>query len=379
MSAKHDFISNVSPRKQSWTLVVRVVRAWFGQDHKNKKLPFSMELVLMDRKGDQIGASIRRTLIYKFKEQLQEGMVFTISSFDVDSNSGSYRPSRNEYKLNFTINTKVKLSKTVLVPTNVYSFTPAPDVFNESYDNNYLVDVIGVMIGVGVEREYERDGVKTKMNVMTWIQIGRYRFKCTLFGEYVEELNSFLSSDESQNVVVAIMLTKVKLFQGKSALQNAFSSTRITFNPEIGETKTDTTSTPDIDIPLVPSAAQQLPAIVDPDPPSSPPRYPSRHRKSTQFPDFVYSTYSASFASFLTSIYSLSMPSSYKEAILDPLWQQAMNEELSALHKTDTWELVHLPSEKCLVGYTKSKLSLMGRLSATKHALLLKDFLNNMV
>ncbi len=66
-------------------------------------------------------------------------MVFTISSFGVACNSGSYRPSRGEYKLNFTINTKVKLSKTVLVSTNVYSFTPSPDVFNESYDRNYLV------------------------------------------------------------------------------------------------------------------------------------------------------------------------------------------------------------------------------------------------
>lgn len=54
------------------------------------------------------------------------------------------------------------------------------------------------------------------------------------------------------------------------------------------------------------------------DPPT--PRYPSRERKSTQFPDFVYSTYSASFASFLTSIQSLYEPSSNKEAILDPLW-----------------------------------------------------------
>lgn len=142
--------------------------------------------------GDRIGASTRRTLIYKSKEQLQEGMVFTISSFDVASNSGSYRPSRNEYKLNFTINTKVKLSKTVLVPTNVYSFTPASDVFNESYDNNFLVDVIGVMTGVGVEREYESDGVKTKMNVIELDSNG-YRFKCTLFGEYVEELSSLIS------------------------------------------------------------------------------------------------------------------------------------------------------------------------------------------
>jgi len=37
MSMKHGFISDVSPRKQSWTLVVRVVRDWFVQDYKNKK------------------------------------------------------------------------------------------------------------------------------------------------------------------------------------------------------------------------------------------------------------------------------------------------------------------------------------------------------
>jgi len=50
--------------------------------------------------GDRIDASIRRTSIYKFKEQLQKGMMFTISSFDVACTNGSYRPSRNEYKLN---------------------------------------------------------------------------------------------------------------------------------------------------------------------------------------------------------------------------------------------------------------------------------------
>ncbi|CAJ2675738.1 unnamed protein product [Trifolium pratense] len=108
-----------------------------------------------------------------------------------------------------------------------------------------------------------------------------------------------------------------------------------------------TTSTPEIDIPLVPTATQQPPTTLDPPPPH---RYPSRDRKSTQLPDFVYSTYSASFASFLTSIHSLSEPSSYEEAILDPLWQQAMTEELSALHKTDTWELVPLPLGKRAIG-----------------------------
>jgi len=71
--------------------------------------------------------------------------------------------------------------------------------------------------------------------------------------------------------------------------------------------------------------------IVDP-----PPRQSIRIGKSTKLPDFVYSCYSSSFTSFLASIHCLFEPSSYKEIILDPFWQQAMDEELSALHKTDT-------------------------------------------
>jgi hypothetical protein len=41
---------------------------------------------------------------------------------------------------------------------------------------------------------------------------------------------------------------------------------------------------------------------------------------------------------------------SYKEASTDPHWQQAMQEELQALEKTQTWDLVDPPSDKTLVG-----------------------------
>jgi len=49
-------------------------------------------------------------------------------------------------------------------------------------------------------------------------------------------------------------------------------------------------------------------------------------------------------------MHCLSEPSSYKEAIPDPLWQQAMDEELFTLRKTDTWDLVPLPPSKSVVG-----------------------------
>lgn len=64
--------------------------------------------------------------------------------------------------------------------------------------------------------------------------------------------------------------------------------------------------------------------------PHSPPYDLSWIFKSTLLFDFVYSTYSSSLASFITSIHNLYEYSPYEEAILDPLWQyQAIAEENS--------------------------------------------------
>jgi len=38
--------------------------------------------------------------------------------------------------------------------------------------------------------------------------------ECTLFGNYVDELNAFLSSRELQNVVISVQFAKVKIVQG---------------------------------------------------------------------------------------------------------------------------------------------------------------------
>ena len=83
---------------------------------------------------------------------------------------------------------------------------------------------------------------------------------------------------------------------------------------------------------LISSIVPQAPfEIVDP-----PLHQSIRICKSTKLLDFAYSCYSSSFTSFLTSLYCLYEPSSYKETIPNPFLQQAMNEELSALHKTNT-------------------------------------------
>ena len=47
---------------------------------------------------------------------------------------------------------------------------------------------------------------------------------------------------------------------------------------------------------------------------------------------------------------SLQEHQNFREASSNPLWKQAMKEELDALHKTITWDLVDLPSGKSAIG-----------------------------
>ena len=52
---------------------------------------------------------------------------------------------------------------------------------------------------------------------------------------------------------------------------------------------------------------------------------------------------------FYTALTTLHEPQTYREASTDPLWQIAMKEELDALTKNHTWDLVTLPLRQSVV------------------------------
>ena len=84
---------------------------------------------------------------------------------------------------------------------------------------------------------------------------------------------------------------------------------------------------------------------------------------------------------FFSALASLQEPQTFREASSNPLWQQAMKEELDALHKTGTWDLVYLPFGKISIGCKwvyRSKLDRMALLIATRLTLLLGVLLKSM-
>ncbi|KAL5187588.1 hypothetical protein HKD37_05G013238 [Glycine soja] len=83
------------------------------------KIPFYMETMLVDSKGDTVHGSVKRTLIYKFDKNLQEGKVTT----------------HHKYIIVFQYFTKVVLVDNASVPNFVYDCVPIRDIVCGVYDN----------------------------------------------------------------------------------------------------------------------------------------------------------------------------------------------------------------------------------------------------
>ena len=76
---------------------------------------------------------------------------------------------------------------------------------------------------------------------------------------------------------------------------------------------------------------------------SSKVKYPMSHYVSNHY-------FSKSNQSFLNQLSTVSIPNNVQEALADPRWKVAMNEEMKSLQENNTWELVDRPPGKKPVG-----------------------------
>jgi hypothetical protein len=96
-----------------------------------------------------------------------------------------------------------------------------------------------------------------------------------------------------------------------------------------------------------------------------------RSSRVTSFPSYLCDFHC------YTALTTLHKPHSYREASSNPLWQTAMTEELDALSRNRTWDLVDLPPNKSMVGCNwvfKIKTRSNGSIERCKTRLVAKGF-----
>ena len=66
---------------------------------------------------------------------------------------------------------------------------------------------------------------------------------------------------------------------------------------------------------------------------------------------FGYNDYMAYHYAYMMKVTSVREPETFSEAAKDPRWVAAMNEEMEALCKNETWDLVPHTPQKKVIGY----------------------------
>ncbi|KAK2409927.1 replication protein A 70 kDa DNA-binding subunit C [Trifolium repens] len=160
MSRLFDMLGVLYPRREPWRIKVRVISLWTVNSVFRSNQVNSLDMVLIDEKGDKIQASI--------------------CSFGAD-----------------------------------YC---------------YLIDVIGVVTGITIEREYIHDAKMTRMIILELTDHSG-KVECVLFGEYVRLFQELIAENNGKLPVIVIQFGKVKLFRDKVSIQNVDFATRIYFDP----------------------------------------------------------------------------------------------------------------------------------------------------
>ncbi|WJX62617.1 hypothetical protein P8452_47591 [Trifolium repens] len=206
-------LDEIDSDKAFYNVRVKILRLWEVSDFNRANNPFSIEMVLMDSEGGRIHATIKKTLIYKFKDNLVEGNVYGFDNLGVSANGGAYRSTHHRYKLNFQFSSMVQKLSNVDIKGSEFNFVHISEVVGGSYDTDYLVDVIGILTGVGTEREVtNQNGSTTKLNVIA-LEAQGHKLQRTLFGPYVD----------------------AKPFQDKIHIQNYMNCSKLYFNPNCPE------------------------------------------------------------------------------------------------------------------------------------------------
>ncbi|KAL6565900.1 hypothetical protein OROHE_004955 [Orobanche hederae] len=223
-------ISEITPAKETWKLHVRVERLCTTYSPYNPTEKRSMELILLDAKGDKIQASIPKYLISKFEKLIKEGGFYRFINFEIEQNNEEFIATRHPYRLKFHKFTSPRPAVDLQIPKYGFKFIPFAEFETDKCYAKLLVDVIAEVLNVGDIVELNKNGQQTKR--VTIHLLDSIGVKCLqnsmfatrmLINEDVPELADFMNSIK-ENSDARHLISKQSLSHGSDAQSDDFST-----------------------------------------------------------------------------------------------------------------------------------------------------------
>lgn len=100
---------------------------------------------------DRIHTTVKRTLVYKFQNEIKKGKCYSFHLVGVASNTGGFKTNHHPYKLIFQFSTKVILLEDGAVPNIVYDLVPISTIMDGGLDVDYLVGKVALLNSINFD------------------------------------------------------------------------------------------------------------------------------------------------------------------------------------------------------------------------------------
>ncbi|CAN6855669.1 unnamed protein product [Brassica oleracea] len=183
-----------------------ILRLWRNY---NKESGNTIEMVVVDKEGTRIHASVGEQLIKKFDDKLREGDAIVLQLFKVYDATGEYRTTPHPYKIGFFHTTFVGIADDFPSAVPEKYFADFSDILGGNLDHSCLVDVVGQIVNFG---SLENKIIKGKDNMRLLVELrdpNNVKMMCTLWDSYAKQVYDYSRSNMSTMVICVIRLCSV--------------------------------------------------------------------------------------------------------------------------------------------------------------------------
>ncbi|QHN94143.1 Replication protein A 70 kDa DNA-binding subunit B [Arachis hypogaea] len=207
MDQKFDSVKDLSLiSEKNWCIKVRILRMWKVPSYEKSYSQPSMELVVIDKDGTRIHCFIRSIHYRLFEPILEEGKVFVVGNFTMDSNTQKYRPTKHSMQIIFKRDTLVSGADGMDIPIESFDFVATKEILSSVKDDLYLIDFVGLLSAKSELIPFEN---RNRKSHYMKIELDDLRF------HFISDVMTITNTNYTTRLMVNADLEVVKKFRQK--------------------------------------------------------------------------------------------------------------------------------------------------------------------
>ncbi|MED6107527.1 hypothetical protein PIB30_118126 [Stylosanthes scabra] len=229
MVERFHLVTNVHQRNMHWDIQVYVIRKYDVPSSEDQAIIKSVDMMLQDRQGGRIHASIPKRLISTWLDRIKEFTMYNMREFVVVDKRTRVRATEVKWSLLFCIRTEVQEVEVPTFPLEAFRFRTIPELTASAVvSENELFDLVAEVVGKEDPRELVTSLGKETKRMATNIQdLEKNTIRCTLFGTCVDDLTPLMAQERTEPLIVVLQYFRINRWDGKTSVQSHFDISKV--------------------------------------------------------------------------------------------------------------------------------------------------------